>query len=185
VDLQRVHWAVAQGLKEAKFSHSENPVSQAQPNSGCPDLWERAKSGIEDELRVNRNSSQHRAAQRNQLCQQVQLEMIQQQISQTTNFKTIILQDKLRLKHAESLAAQTSEDVSRLIEILVLGRRWFKIQLEALKMVAVGDSGEIHQGNLQDPDWTDAVQVKRGIVKTVVGVLPMKFLEDQIISAAQ
>ena len=111
------------GLLIAVFGYLCNKVVEA---------LERVKSGIEDELRVGRNSSQHQATQLRQLPLQIKLEMIERQISQTTDFKMTILQDKVRLKHAESLATQTSEHVSRLIEKLVLGRRSFKRHFEAL-----------------------------------------------------
>jgi hypothetical protein len=145
--------------------------------------FERAKKSLEDAIEAYQGTTQHHTTQLGQLSQGIQLETVHHQMSPTSDFKPAILQDALRVKHAESIARQSSENVSRLIEKLMFGREPFRKEFERLN--AAFDNTILQHPIPPNPNWTHAATSKIAVLSTTFGSIPMLFFADQVITTAK
>jgi len=97
------------------------------------DAVERRKSALGKELDAYKESSRHQQTQLGLLTQQTQLQVIDNKVSPTINFKTVVLQDTIKLSQVQALVREAAEDLSRLIDKLIFGSALFKERLKGEK----------------------------------------------------
>jgi hypothetical protein len=117
---------------------------------------EKAKESLEHEIEAYQDRTQHHTTQLGQLSQGVELRTVHRKLSPTSDFKPEILQDVLAVKHTQSMARESSEKVSRLIERLMLRREPFRKEFERLNAAFSNTSPQ--QQIPQKADWTDAAK---------------------------
>ncbi len=130
---------------------------------------------------------QYHSTQLDQLSQQIELQMVHRKLSPTSDFRPEIIKDTLKVKQTQSMAQQSSEKVSRLIEKLMFGREPFRKEFERLNAEVNKTSPQ--QQIPQNADWTETVKAaakgKLAIVSAALESIPMLVFADQLITTAK
>jgi hypothetical protein len=158
------------------------------------DSLERTKSGIQNELATNRQTSIQQSTQMQIVSSRQQLEALQRENSPKRRKKAenidhsgLITRDIANLGHAQSLVRIEVENVSRLLDKLVFGSANFRKKFEQLKAeidVTAQRTKEVLKPSPKH-DWTRAVEIKLAFLSTIVSVLPLTVFADSVITSAK
>jgi hypothetical protein len=127
---------------------------------------EKAKTSLEHEIDSYEERTEHHSIQLGQMSQQVALQTVHRKLSPTSEFKIEVIQEALTVKHTESMARQSSEKASRLIEKLMFGREPFRKEFERLNAAFSNISPQQHIP--QNADWTDAAEGKLAVASAAL-----------------
>jgi len=153
----------------------------------CTDAIERKRSGIGKALDGYNESSRHQQIRMAFHTQQTQLTTFQNKALPTIDYKALVLQGIVELSQMQSLVRQESDELSQLIDKLMLSSH-FKQGLkdfEAKQAAPVKYEQPSKEALQKEMSWTDAAQVKIAIVSTLTTALPIMVYGDGIITAAK